>query len=71
MIISQILFGLLFGVIIAKIAAFVLKKRFFPNQGIKMLFIFAVALASYAIPASFGGNGYLSTYIVGIILGNI
>lgn len=71
MIISQILFGLIFGVIIAKIAAFVLKKRFFPNQGMKMLFIFAVALASYAIPASFGGNGYLSTYIVGIILGNI
>ena len=29
-----------------------------------------MATASYAIPSLCGGNGYLSTYIVGIVLGN-
>ena len=42
----------------------------FPGSGFDTLFIFAVAIASYALPDLVGGNGYLSTYIVGIILGN-
>ena len=40
------------------------------NQGFDAVFVFAVALFAYAAPAAVGGNGYLSTYIVGIILGN-
>ena len=66
----QIAFGIIFGLVIAKIAQLILKGRSLNNQGVKMLFIFAVALTSYALPTLFGGNGYLSTYIVGIILGN-
>ena len=30
----------------------------------------AVALLSYAVPAALGGNGFLSVYITGILLGN-
>ena len=70
MLLMQIAFGIIFGLVIAKIAQLILKGRSLNNQGIKMLFIFAVALTSYALPTLFGGNGYLSTYIVGIILGN-
>ena len=70
MLIMQIAFGIIFGLVIAKIAQLILKGRSLNNQGVKMLFIFAVALTSYALPTLFGGNGYLSTYIVGIILGN-
>ena len=70
MLLMQIAFGIIFGLVIAKIAQLILKGRSLNNQGVKMLFIFAVALTSYALPTIFGGNGYLSTYIVGIILGN-
>ena len=70
MLLMQIAFGIIFGLVIAKIAQLILKGRSLNNQGLKMLFIFAVALTSYALPTIFGGNGYLSTYIVGIILGN-
>ena len=70
MLLMQIAFGIIFGLVIAKIAQLILKGRSLNNQGIKMLFIFAVALTSYALPTLLGGNGYLSTYIVGIILGN-
>ena len=70
MLLMQIALGIIFGLVIAKIAQLILKGRSLNNQGVKMLFIFAVALTSYALPTLFGGNGYLSTYIVGIILGN-
>ena len=70
MLLMQIAFGIIFGLVIAKIAQLILKGRSLNNQGVKMLFIFAVALTSYALPTLSGGNGYLSTYIVGIILGN-
>lgn len=69
MIFAQIFFGAAAGVIIAQAAATVLKKYRFPD-GFNSMFIFAVALAAYALPTLIGGNGYLSAYIVGIILGN-
>ena len=70
MLLMQIAFGIIFGLVIAKIAQLILNGRSLNNQGVTMLFIFAVALTSYALRTLFGGNGYLSTYIVGIILGN-
>lgn len=36
-----------------------------------MIFVVGIALAGYAIPQAFGGNGYLSVYIVGIVIGNM
>lgn len=40
----------------------------FSTDGFDTLFIFAVAIAAYAVPDLLGGNGYLSAYIVGIML---
>lgn len=34
------------------------------------IFVVAVALFAYGIPQAIGGNGFLSVYIVGILLGN-
>ena len=42
----------------------------FTTNGYDTLFVFAVAFASYAVPDVLGGNGYLSAYIVGMMLGN-
>lgn len=69
MIFSQLAFGALGGILIAQGAAFVL-RRFTLPKGFDMMFIVAVAVFGYASPALIGGNGYLSVYIIGIILGN-
>lgn len=69
MVFSQIFFGAAFGAGIAIGAKYVLRHVSF-SSGFDSMFLFAVAVFSYAIPQIVGGNGYLSTYIVGIILGN-
>lgn len=70
MLFAQIAFGAGLGFGIAKAASWALQRVKFTTDGFDTLFIFAVAIASYAIPDLLGGNGYLSAYIVGIILGN-
>ncbi len=67
---AQLAFGAGFGILIAKLASLVFKHMEFPTDGFDSLFILAVAMASYALPTLVGGNGYLSAYLVGIILGN-
>lgn len=70
MVFAQIVFGAGFGVLIAQLSIFAYKRINFSTSGFDSLFIFAIALASYGLPSLVGGNGYLSAYIVGIILGN-
>ena len=70
MLFSQIVFGAAMGLVIARLAVYGMKHIHFATSGFDSLYIVAVALAAYAIPALVGGNGFLSTYIVGIILGN-
>lgn len=67
---AQIVLGLGLGWGIAKLAILALNRIRFATPGFDMLFIFAVALASYAVPEMIGGNGYLSAYVVGMLLGN-
>ena len=67
---AQLVFGAGFGFGIGKLAVLVFRNVSFQTQGFDSLFIFAVAIASFAIPTILGGNGYLSAYLVGIILGN-
>lgn len=70
MIFSQIVYALISGYIISKIAIIFLKKFKFETSGFDAVFVIAVVLLSYAIPEAVGGNGYLSAYLVGITLGN-
>ncbi len=67
---AQIFFGVIFGVIIALVARFVLLYVHFETSGFDAIFVAGVAILSYALPSFLGGNGYLSAYIVGIVLGN-
>ena len=69
MLFSQVFFGVLFGFLTAWAALWVL-GRFRFSDGFDTIFVLAAALLSYAVPALLGGNGYLSAYIAGIILGN-
>lgn len=70
MILAQIVFGLLAGVIIAFLAYEFLRRFHFETEGFDLIFVVAVAILAYAVPSAIGGNGYLSTYLVGVILGN-
>ncbi|MBE5748113.1 MAG: potassium/proton antiporter [Clostridiales bacterium] len=67
---TQILYALVFSVILAYITIFILKKFKFGSDGFDTLFVLISAVIAYALPAMMDGNGYLSVYIFGIILGN-
>lgn len=67
---KQLGFGLLFGGAFAYLGVLALKHIKFEESGFDAIFVCAMAIISYAIPAFFGGNGYLSAYITGIAMGN-
>lgn len=70
MIFAQIAYGLIFGVIIALVTVWFLKMKNIPKDGIDAIFVMAVATLAYALPSMLDGNGYLSAYLAGIIIGN-
>lgn len=70
MALKQIIFGIASGVLIAYAAIFILKKAGFMKEGLDAIFVLAIAAAAYAAPQEIGGNGYLSAYLAGLILGN-
>ncbi len=70
MIFSQIVYGAALGVAIAFGSIWMMKRFKISVAGFDALFIFGVAVVAYALPSVIGGNGYLSAYIAGIILGN-
>lgn len=70
LIFAQFAYRIIIGVILAFIASLILKNVQFGENGFDSIFLVAIALAAYALPSLVDGNGYLSTYIAGIILGN-
>ena len=68
---AQIAFGAGGGLVIATGAVWLLRRISFKNNGFDLLLFISIALISYALPDLVGGNGYLSAYIVGIVLGNV
>ena len=70
MLFQQVFFGLLWGFLAGKGAVCVLNRiRVTMTQG-KTILVISVAILAYAIPSIMGGNGYLSVYLCGIIMGN-
>ena len=67
---KQVLFGVFFGAAVAYFGIWVLNKTKLIQSGTDTIFIVALALFSFAIPDLLQGNGFLSVYISGIILGN-
>lgn len=69
-ILKQIIFGILVGVILANITVHVLRKIDFEIKGFDAIFLTAIAILAYALSELLGGNGYLSVYLAGVIIGN-
>lgn len=67
---AQIVFGVGIGAVLALVVLFFLRRFQFDTSGFDLVFMLAVAILSYVVPTMIGGNGYLSAYIAGIILGN-
>ena len=67
---AQLVYGGALGVLIALAARKFLQCFRFSTDGFDAVFLVAVALLSYILPTLLGGNGYLSVYLTGILLGN-
>ena len=70
MIFAQITFALIVAAAVSFMAYNMLRRFKFPVNGLDTIFVLAVALLSYSLSSVIGGNGYLTVYIVGIVLGN-
>lgn len=68
--IKQFVIGILSGIIVAYAGILILNKTKFISGNIYSIFITAIMIFSFALPDVTGGNGLLSVYITGIILGN-
>lgn len=70
LIIKQLLIALISSVVISLLSKLIIDKYNIGENGNSDALFFSIAILSFAIPQVLGGNGYLSTYIVGIVLGN-
>lgn len=67
---AQIVFGVIFGIGVAIAAIWLMRKISIEAENLDMMFMIAIALLAYVLPSLVDGNGYLSVYLAGIILGN-
>ena len=67
---KQLIFGLLFGALIGQAASRFMQRFSFTTSGFDSAFVLAIAVLSYAAPSVLSGNGYLSAYLAGLIIGN-
>lgn len=66
----QLAFGIVCGLVIGKLAVFVLNNVSVSLSQGGTILVFAAAILSYALPTAIGENGYLSVYLCGILMGN-
>lgn len=67
---AQVSVGIFFGVWMALAAVYLMKKYDMTGNSFDMVFLVGVVLACYSGASLLDGNGYLSLYIAGMIIGN-
>ena len=70
LLLKQILIGAACGFLIGKASVFILNQIDFGMKQGRTIFLFAAVIVGYALPSVAGGNGYLSVYLCGILIGN-
>lgn len=70
LVLGQLFFGVLFGAGVGVVMVFVIRHFKAATDGFECIIFLAAALFAYGLAAALGGNGYLSVYIAGMILGN-
>ena len=71
LLVKQVSFGLFIGFAFAKIANYVIKKTHSLDSGMAMALITGAMLLSYSTSEFIGGNGYITVYLLGFLIGNI
>ena len=71
LLVKQVGFGLFVGFVFAKIANYVIKKTHSLDSGMAMALITGAMLLSYSTSEFIGGNGYITVYLLGVLIGNI
>ena len=66
----QLILGVFFGLLIGKLGILLMRRFPFGASGLDAACLLGIALLSYAVPSLLGGNGYLSAYLAGLLLGN-
>lgn len=69
LILKQLIIGIIIGYLLTKISKYILIKKKFNNE-FTMAFILGITLFTFAISDILGGNGYISVYILGVLLGD-
>lgn len=70
MVARQVLLGVVFGGVAGLASTYALRRLNLSAEGGDAILVFGMALVAYAGADAMGGNGYLSVYIMGIVLGN-
>lgn len=67
---KQIGFALLIGFLMTRVFFFITEHVNFRKEGLFTIYVFAMAMGTYALTGVLDGNGYLAVYLFGIIVGN-
>lgn len=67
---KQIGFAIALGLAFSYLFSIIVDRMDFSQDGLFTIFVFAMAIGVYSLTGVIGGNGYLSVYIFGIIIGN-
>ena len=70
MLLNQVVVGIIVAVLLSKLTIYLLRHIHFEIDGFYPIFIMGIAVLSYALSEYFSGNGYLSVYISGLMIGN-
>lgn len=70
LVILQMVFGILVGVMMSKISLFIMTKTNLISEGLDTIFMIAMVLVCYGVASVVNGNAYLSLYLFGIMIGN-
>jgi len=66
----QMIMGTIVGIGMGKLMVLILNKINLDYDGLYPVLLFSLVLATFAITAFVGGNGFLSVYIAGLLMGN-
>lgn len=68
--VKSIVFGALGGYVLGRAFAWILKRIRLSVEGLYPVLLFAMAILSFAMVETIGGNGFLAVFITSLIIGN-
>lgn len=70
MLFTQIVVGIFVGITVAVLGCLIIEKTEVLSEGFDTIFVIAIVLMSYSVAELLHGNGFLSVYLTGILMGN-